>query len=103
MLIPSLAYSLSPFKGNEVFGDTRFSINAFAYVRIDDNAPISVPVNTGGSNLVGSEYDFNVDWRIWSDLNVSARYGVFVPNTSLFTDVESEPRQFFYVGVTYGF
>jgi hypothetical protein len=103
MLIPSIAYSLSPFKGNEVFGDTRLSLNAFLYVRVEDNAPISVPVNTGGSNLVGSEYDLNLDWRIWSDLNVSARYGIFVPNTSLFTDVESEPRQFFYVGVTYGF
>jgi hypothetical protein len=31
------------------------------------------------------------------------RYGVFVPNTEMFTDVESEPRQFFYVGATYAF
>jgi hypothetical protein len=62
-----------------------------------------VPVNFGGSNLVGSEYDFNVDWRLMSDLNMSFRYGIFVPNTSIFADVESEPRQFFYVGVTYGF
>jgi hypothetical protein len=103
MLIPSFAYSLSPFKGNEFFGDTRLSVNAFLYVRADADAPISVPVDAGGSNLVGSEYDFNLDWRIWSDLNVSARYGVFVPNTSLFSDVESEPRQFFYVGMTYAF
>lgn len=103
MLIPSFAYSLSPFKGNEFFGDTRLSVNAFLYVRSDADAPISVPVDAGGSNLVGSEYDFNLDWRIWSDLNVSARYGVFVPNTSLFSDVESEPRQFFYVGMTYAF
>jgi hypothetical protein len=34
---------------------------------------------------------------------MSFRYGIFVPNTSIFADVESEPRQFFYVGVTYGF
>jgi len=103
MAIPSVALSLSPFKGNEILGDTRFSVNAFLYARLDPDAPISVPVNLGGSALVGSEYDFNVDWRIWSDLNVSARYGVFVPNTSLFSDVESEPRQFFYVGMTYAF
>ncbi len=103
MLIPSVAYSLSPFRGNAYFGDTRFSVNAFLYVRQDSNAPISVPVNFGGSNLVGSEYDFNVDWRLMSDLNMSFRYGIFVPNTSIFADVESEPRQFFYVGVTYGF
>lgn len=103
MAIPSAAFSFSPFKGNEIFGDTRFSVNAFLYARLDADAPISVPVNTGGSNLVGSEYDFNVDWRIWSDLNISMRYGVFVPNTELFTDVESEPRQFFYVGATYAF
>jgi hypothetical protein len=103
MAIPSVALSLSPFKGNEILGDTRFSVNAFLYARLDPDAPISVPVNLGGSALVGSEYDFNVDWRIWSDLNMSFRYGIFVPNSPLFTDVESEPRQFFYVGATYAF
>jgi hypothetical protein len=103
MAIPSLSLSLSPFKGNEIIGDTRFSVNAFLYARLDPDAPISVPVNFGGSALVGSEYDFNVDWRIWSDLNMSFRYGIFVPNSPLFTDVESEPRQFLYVGATYAF
>lgn len=103
MAIPSVALSLSPFKGNEVFGDTRLSVNAFLYARLDPDAPISVPIDFGGSALVGSEYDFNVDWRIWSDLNVSFRYGIFVPNSPLFSDVESEPRQFLYVGATYAF
>ena len=53
--------------------------------------------------MVGSEFDVNVDWRIFSDLNMSARYGVFVPNQEVFSDTEDEPRQFFYVGVTYAF
>ena len=103
MLIPSLALSASPFKGNEMFGDTRISVNAFMYVRWDANAPISVPTTLGGSNLVGSEYDFNVDWRIYSDVNMSLRYGLFVPNNAVFGATEDEPRQFFYVGVTYAF
>ena len=103
MCTPSIGWSASPFKGNEFFGDTRVSVNAFLYVRMDNQAPISVPIDLGGSSLVGSEYDFNVDWRIWSDLNMSARYGIFVPNSPLFSDVESEPRQFFYVGMTYAF
>jgi hypothetical protein len=34
---------------------------------------------------------------------MSFRYGIFVPNSPLFTDVESEPRQFIYVGATYAF
>ncbi len=101
--IPSIGFSFSPFKGNQVFGDLRLSATAFLYTRIEADAPISVPTNLGGSNLVGSEYDFNADMRIFSDLNVSVRYGLFVPNTGLFTDVESEPRQFFYVGATYAF
>ena len=103
MVIPSIGFSFSPFKGHEVLGDVRFSATAFLDTRIDPSAPISVPVNFGGSNLVGSEYDFNVDWRLLSDLNMSFRYGVFVPNSSVFTDAESSPRQFFYVGATYGF
>jgi len=103
MCVPSLALSASPFKGNEVFGDTRVSANAFLYVRWDNAAPISVPTNLGGSNLVGSEFDFNIDWRIWSDLNMSVRYGIFVPNTSVFSDTEQDPRDFFYVGMTYAF
>ncbi|MFM9144997.1 MAG: hypothetical protein ACKORL_06445, partial [Phycisphaerales bacterium] len=103
MLIPSLALSASPFKGNEMFGDTRISVNAFMYVRWDANAPISVPTTLGGSNVVGSEYDFNVDWRIYSDVNMSLRYGLFVPNNAVFGATEDEPRQFFYVGVTYAF
>ncbi|MFM1935428.1 MAG: hypothetical protein RI990_387 [Planctomycetota bacterium] len=103
LLIPSISLSGSPFKGNEFLGDTRISATAFMYVRWDSLAPISVPTNLGGSNLVGSEFDVNVDWRIFSDLNMSARYGVFVPNQEVFSDTEDEPRQFFYVGVTYAF
>jgi hypothetical protein len=52
---------------------------------------------------VGSEFDLNIDWRIWSDLNMSLRYGIFVPNTSVFSSTEQDPRDFFYVGMTYAF
>ncbi len=103
LFCPSLTYSFSPFRGNDIFGDMRFSLSAFLYVRWESDAPISVPTNLGGSNLMGSEYDFNIDWRVWSDVNVSFRYGLFVPNSSVFSDVESEPRQFLYFGVTYAF
>lgn len=103
MLVPSVALSASPFKGNDLFGDTRLSATAFLYVRWDADAPISVPTSLGGSNLVGSEFDLNADWRLMSDVNLSARYGLFVPNDSVFSDTEDEPRQFFYVGVTYAF
>jgi hypothetical protein len=34
---------------------------------------------------------------------MSFRYGLFVPNTALFTDTESDARQFLYVGATYAF
>lgn len=100
---PAFTVSASPFKGNDIFGDLRLSLTAFLYVRWESDAPISVPTNLGGSNMVGSEYDFNVDWRLMSDVNFSFRYGIFVPNTSVFTDVENEPRQFLYFGVTYAF
>jgi hypothetical protein len=100
---PSITFSCSPFKGCETFGDLRVSATGFLYVRWDDNAPINVPTNLGGSNMIGSEVDFNVDWRLWSDVNFSIRYGVFIPNTSVFNDVENEPRQFLYTGVTYAF
>jgi hypothetical protein len=103
MIIPSFTLSFNPFKGIDGLSETRFSGTAFLYTRFDADAPISVPTNFGGSNLVGSEYDFNIDVRIFGDLNTSFRYGVFVPNTPLFTDTESQPRQFIYVGATYAF
>jgi hypothetical protein len=103
MVIPSFTLSFNPFKGIDGLSETRFSGTAFLYTRFDADAPISVPTNFGGSNLVGSEYDFNIDVRIFGDLNTSFRYGVFVPNTPLFTDTESQPRQFIYVGATYAF
>lgn len=99
---PSLTFSCSPFKGTDL-GDLRVGATAFLYVRWDANAPINVPTNLGGSNLVGSEVDINVDWRLWSDINFSIRYGVFIPNSSVFSNVENEPRQFLYTGVTYAF
>jgi hypothetical protein len=34
---------------------------------------------------------------------MSLRYGLFVPNNAVFGSTEDEPRQFFYVGVTYAF
>lgn len=100
---PALTFSFTPFRGNDIFGDMRFSATAFAYFRWESLAPISVPTNLGGSNLIGSEYDINLDWRLLSDVNLSLRYGVFVPNTSVFNDVENEPRQYLYFGVTYAF
>lgn len=100
---PSVTFSFSPFHSTETPGDMRVSVTAFLYLRWEADAPISVPTQLGGSNLLGSEYDFNVDWRLWSDINFSFRYGIFVPNTGVFTDVESEPRQFLYSGVTYAF
>jgi hypothetical protein len=44
-----------------------------------------------------------LDWRISSDLNLNIRYGIFLPNTSVFFPGEGGARDFFYSGLTYAF
>ncbi len=78
-------------------------MTGYLFTKIDNEAPINILTRPGGSNLVGGEIDTTLDWRILSDINFNIRYGIFMPNSSVFYEDQGAIRQFFYVGVTYAF
>ena len=83
--------------------DLRLGITGFLFMKVDNQAPINILTRPGGSNLIGGEVDATLDWRITSDINFNMRYGIFMPNSSVFFENQGANRQFFYVGMTYAF
>lgn len=81
-------------------GDLRAGVDLFVFNKIDEDAPISVA--TTDSHYVGFELDFFVDWRIFSDLFATVRYGAFFPGSAIPSD-QDQRRDFVYIGVTYAF
>ena len=103
LLCPSIGVSTTPLPGGGLFGGMRLGATAFAFMRIDNAAPLSFQTISGGSNYVGGEIDFSVEWRLMSDLDMNIRYGVFMPNSEIFPDNQGGARDFVYAGVTYAF
>lgn len=95
-------FSTNPFnKSPGIFEGLRVGIDGFVFTKIDADAPIS-PVTIPGESFVGGEIDVFADWRITSDVTLNTRYGVFIPGDAM-PATQDQPRQFFYVGVTYAF
>ncbi len=103
LLCPSIGFSTTPLPGNGFFGGMRLGATAFAFARIENDAPLSFQTVNGGSNFVGSEVDFSLEWRLMSDLDLSIRYGIFMPNTDVFPNNQGGARDFVYAGMTYAF
>lgn len=82
-------------------GDLRIGVDGFLFHKIDEDAPVSVPT-VAGEGFVGLEVDFFIDWRIYSDLFATVRYGAFFPGDAIPND-QDDRRDFLYVGVTYAF
>lgn len=103
LFCPSLGLSSNLLPTNAIFSEFRAGVVGYLFMKVQNNAPISVLTVPGGSNLVGGEIDCLLDWRWSSDINVNLRYGIFMPNSSVFFPGEGGARDFFYVGVTYAF
>lgn len=63
------------------------------------NAPIDETTNSG--TYLGWEPDFYLNWEVMSDVTLTARYGVFMPNAKVFNT--DQARQFFYAGAVIAF
>ncbi len=83
------------------FSDLRLGLDAFLFVKADDDAPISVPTIPGRA-FVGGELDLLVEWRILSDITASVRYGIFFPGEAM-PPGGDDIRHFLFAGVTYAF
>jgi hypothetical protein len=103
LLCPSLGWSSSPFPGGGLFENFRLGVTGFLFGRISANAPLSVQTQPGGTNYVGGEVDFSLEWRLLSDLDLSFKYGIFMPNQSAFAPSQSGTRDFVYIGGTFAF
>ncbi len=103
LFCPSLGWSSNLLPSVSWARNLRLGITGYLDLRIDNQAPLNILTRPGGSNLVGGEIDSTLDWRIMSDINFNIRYGVFIPNSSVFFQAQGSLRQFFYVGVTYAF
>jgi hypothetical protein len=104
LFCPSIGVSTTPFPGVAELRQLRVGATMFGFMKVDGDAPISV-LTTNGTNLVGSEIDLSLEWRLLSDLDVNLRYGAFIPNQAAFAGLNNQDniRQFLYVGVTYAF
>lgn len=103
LLCPSIGYSTSPFRGGGIFDGMRFGVTGFLFMRNQNDAPLSFQTTLGGSNYVGGEIDASIEWRLLSDLDLSIRYGIFMPNSSVFLPGQGGARDFVYMGMTYAF
>jgi len=103
LLCPSLGFSTNLLPSVSWAKDLRLGVTSYLFTKIDNQAPINILTRPGGSNLIGGEIDTTLDWRITSDINFNIRYGIFMPNSSVFYDDQGDIRQFFYVGATYAF
>ena len=58
LLCPSIGFSTTPLPGSGFFGGMRLGATAFAFGRIENDAPLTFQTVDGGSNFVGSEVVF---------------------------------------------
>ncbi|MSR28834.1 MAG: hypothetical protein EXS03_04560 [Phycisphaerales bacterium] len=103
LLCPSVGASTTPFPGGGALRTMRLGITAFAFARLNTDAPLSFSTVPGGSNFVGSEIDFSVEWRFLSDMDLNLRYGMFLPNMEVFFPGQTELQDLLYAGITYAF
>ena len=103
LFCPSLGGSSNLLPTVEGLSELRLGVSGYLFMKVDNEAPLSVYTLPGGSNLVGGEVDCTLDWRFSSDLNFNIRYGIFLPNTGVFPADQGGARDFFYSGVTYAF
>jgi hypothetical protein len=88
-----------PLTGGEPWNRMQIGTDLFLFGKLLESAPINEP--TSDDRYLGWEPDLFVNWRVTSDLSLAVRYGVFFPGSAIVTN--DDPRQFFYIGVTYAF
>jgi len=96
--------STTPFPNVGFVRNLQVGTDVLVFNKLVSSAPINE--NTSDTLYLGTEADFYANWRITSDLALSMRYGVFFPGKALAhapNGYGSDPRHFFYSGVTLSF
>ena len=88
-----------PARTSETFRDLQVGVDLISSFKYNRSGAIDEP--TDDSRYLGTEADIYANWRIYSDLAVTARYGVFMPGSAI--PEPDDARHFFYFGVTFAF
>jgi len=94
-----LGGSTYPLVDMPLFRKMQVGTDMFIYNKLRRNAAFDEA--TTDSRYLGWEPDIYMNWQITSDLTLAARYGVFIPSSSVLS--HQETRQFLYTGVTLAF
>ena len=88
-----------PLPDQPIFQRLQVGADFFVFGKFEKDGPIDEP--TQDRRYLGLEPDVYLNWQITSDVTLALRYGVFFPNGNAFQ--ESDPRHFFFAGLTFAF
>lgn len=92
--------STLPFAEVEGLDQLQLTLDVFLFNKFDTDAPIEEP--TTDDMFLGTEVDVGLNWRLTSDLALTARYGVFFAGPAI-ADGNDDVRHFVFGGVTLSF
>ncbi len=99
LLMLRLGASTYPFETSSVLRRMQVGADFFLYAKYSQDAPIDELTND--KRFLGVEPDLYLNWQITSDVMLAMRYGVFFPGNAI--EDNDNPRNFFFVGVTFAF
>ncbi len=91
--------STSLLTGRDGFGRLQVGVDLLNFFKFDADGGIDEP--TDDDRYIGFETDVYANYRITSDLAITARYGIFFPGDAILRD--DDPRHFVFLGATLSF
>ncbi len=99
LIVLRLGGATALLPGRDGFGRLQVGVDALQFFKFDSEGGIDEP--TIDDSDIGFETDLYANYRITSDLAITARYGIFFPGDAIIGD--DDARQFVYLGVTLSF
>ncbi|HYD01210.1 MAG TPA: alginate export family protein, partial [Phycisphaerales bacterium] len=88
-----------PFRSSDTFHDLQLGADLICSFKYNRDGAVDEP--TTSDRYLGTEADVYANWRVTSDLALTARYGVFFPGSAI--PEPDDVRHFVYLGVTLSF
>ena len=95
-----LAGRMTPYEKKTGAGRIDVGLDYYFFFKATDGGPTSDYRAFRDARSVGNEVDIYLEWRIFSDLSWTVRYGRFFPGAA-YTDHHA--RDFFYTGLNFSF
>ncbi|MHC4716704.1 MAG: alginate export family protein [Planctomycetota bacterium] len=92
--------SATPFRRIRALRKMEIGTKLFFYAKDESRGAITDPLGTRHDSWVGWEWDVFCNWRLASDLSLTARYGTFQPGDAFDSD---SCRHFIYAALNYSF